>query len=334
MKTRIYLLILISLCLIGSCNNKSTPNVQQPATPQSQTSTLNNDTLVDIASIIENPGLYKDEKVKIRGYISQYIPGNATTTSYYYLKGDFGQGLKVITLSESPQVLKKYEVVGIVNINLAEAEAYLVEHQKVCLDCTVEEPPVQPSWCQENRTLCYIIIGGAILLLVLVIVYLILRITENKSKTYSDIQPYVSPLGSNPNVTSLSGESDFQTIKISHSAPKTLKLLPGKLQIVSGLDKGKEFKMQAFPTASGGILTIGREKKSGDAEFSHIQLLEKTVSRQQAELIFKDGKLYIKNLSETNFTQLNGKEIQPGEMELMEPNSVIKTGEVEFRYIL
>jgi hypothetical protein len=334
MKALTFIAALFSLFVLSSCMNKTNQNVQQPATVQEQNIRLSNDTLVGINSIISNPGLYKDEKVRMRGHISQYIPGDATTTSYYYLKGDFGEGIKVITLSEKPEVLKKYEVVGIVNINLAEAEAYLVEHQKICLDCPISPPPPPQSWCKANQTLCYIIIGGALLLLLLVIVYFILRSVNSKSRNYSEIHPYHTPPVPRPGSPVIPSDTDFQTIKISHSAPKTLKLLPGKLQIVSGLDKGKEFKMQAFPTATGGILTIGREKKSGDAEFSHIQLLEKTVSRQQAELVYKEGKLYIKNLSETNYTQLNGKELQPGEMTAMEPNSIIKTGEVEFKYVL
>jgi hypothetical protein len=73
---------------------------------------------------------------------------------------------------------------------------------------------------------------------------------------------------------------------------------------------------------------------TGDAAYSHIQLFEKTVSRRQAEIHYIDNKMYLINLSETNPTQLNGVELKPGETAEILDESVIKTGDVEFKYLV
>ena len=90
--------------------------------------------------------------------------------------------------------------------------------------------------------------------------------------------------------------------------------------------------ISGYPTPEGNIVTIGRESVSGEKAQAHIQLTERTVSRKQAELIARDKKLYVRNLSETNFTCLNGIEIMAGEVKEVKSGSIIKTGEVEFQY--
>ncbi|HEX2869108.1 MAG TPA: FHA domain-containing protein [Ignavibacteriales bacterium] len=129
-------------------------------------------------------------------------------------------------------------------------------------------------------------------------------------------------------------EADFRTIKIVPPAPQTITFIPGQLEIISGEDKGKSFRIAGFPTAEGSVVSIGREVVTGEKAYAHIQLNEKfrTVSRRQAELIYKDHKLLIRNLSETNLTQVDGLELQPGECAELKPNAKIRTGELEFQY--
>jgi len=64
------------------------------------------------------------------------------------------------------------------------------------------------------------------------------------------------------------------------------------------------------------------------------ELNQKTISRKQAEIISIEGKLYVKNISETNYTQVDGIELKPNEKVELKPNSTIRTGEIEFQYIL
>ncbi|MGE5354026.1 MAG: FHA domain-containing protein [Acidobacteriota bacterium] len=129
-------------------------------------------------------------------------------------------------------------------------------------------------------------------------------------------------------------DSDFRTIKIVPAAPQTITFIPGVLEIISGDDAGKSFRIAGFPTAEGSIVSIGREVVTGERAYAHIQLNEKfrTVSRRQAELIYKDHKLFVRNLSETNLTQVDGVELKPGECAELKPEAKIRTGELEFQY--
>ena len=186
-------------------------------------------------------------------------------------------------------------------------------------------------------------IGGILLLIVLIGFYFIQK-KKNETPSYpsggftepSGGNSFTSPAGGDAETMRITpNDSDFQTIKIStDAAPKTMKLLPGFLEITAGADTGKKFSISGYPTPNGSIISIGREAVSGDRKYAHIQLTEPTVSRKQAEIIAVGSNLEVKNLSSTNLTQLNGLEIQAGQKMKLEPNSVIKTGEVEFAYRL
>jgi pSer/pThr/pTyr-binding forkhead associated (FHA) protein len=79
---------------------------------------------------------------------------------------------------------------------------------------------------------------------------------------------------------------------------------------------------------------MGREPVTGERAYAHIQIDEKfhTVSRKQAELVWKDRKLYVKNLSDTNPTQVNGVEVKSGKPVHLKPGSIVRAGELEFEY--
>jgi len=188
----------------------------------------------------------------------------------------------------------------------------------------------------QTPVMMYVIVGGIALLFLLVIAYFVLgskklpnkfeaeSLIASEEATSGEVSPEPSPVR----------PSDFKTIRINIGGPKTLDTIPGKFEIISGRDIGKEFKMNGIPGPNGCVLTIGREKMTGDAAYSHIQLFEKTVSRRQAEIHYIDNKMFLVNLSETNPTQLNGVELKIAVATEILDESVIKTGEVEFKYLV
>ena len=127
-------------------------------------------------------------------------------------------------------------------------------------------------------------------------------------------------------------KDNLKTMVIPSTAPRTMKFIPGEFEVITGDDKGRIIKIGGYPTEDGSIVTIGREEVTGQRDFAHIQLKEKTISRRQAEIILKDGKMYIKNLSQTNYTKLDGKEIPPNTSSELNSGSVITFGEVEMKY--
>lgn len=129
-------------------------------------------------------------------------------------------------------------------------------------------------------------------------------------------------------------EEEFQTVKLASTSDKTLKFIPGQFIMLSGKDRGKPFRVAGFPTPEGSIITVGRDPVEGERAFAHIQLDVQTISRKHAELIFKNGQLHIKNLSETNPIEVNDSEINVGEEVPLPLDSELRLGEIRMKYIL
>jgi len=308
-----------------------------------------------IEQILQNPGNYTNEFVTIKGFITQYTPKAAETTANYLIKGEYGGVLKVNTSSAQPKINREYKVKGTVIIDPITQQPYIIEQEKIIIDegidndkdgvkdnvdnCPSVYNPDQADKDKDgigdacdkaDRTWLYILLGVFGVILIVVIVVLITRKGGSKEveapKTSEPI-PEAVP------VSEPAFDEDFKTIKIVKTPPpRTFKFIPGKMVMVSGTDKDKEFRLPGYPTPEGAIVSVGSIEVTGERSYAHIRLMEKTVSRKQAELIFKDQKLFIKNLSETNLTQLDGVELQPGEMKEVKFGSRIRTGELEFEY--
>lgn len=303
-----------------------------------------------IEEISNNPGMFNNDAVEIEGLVTQYVPSTSSTTSYYLIKGDYGGVIKVNTSESAPETNKKYKVSGTVYIDPNTHDAFISEKSKNSLETVTPPPPPPPS---GTDPLIYVIIILGIILLGSFIYFQASKGGKGKEKSgdkgsssTSERQRQTS-FQSSPQSAS-SGEtirmtppppqasSEFKTIKLAPSSPKTMTFIPGLLEIVSGEDKGKSFRIAGYPTSEGSVVSIGREAISGERAYAHIQLDERfrTVSRRQAELIYKDKKLVVKNLSETNLTQVDGIELRPGECMELKPNARIRTGELEFQYKL
>ena len=286
-----------------------------------------------VTKINDNPGAYSQEFVTIMGTVTQYTPKTANTTANYLVQDDYGSVIQVNTNNPDPETNEKYKITGTVIIDGLTGQPYIVEQNREELKILPPIPEVKPTEKPEpekssiNWTLV-IILGGSFLLLVILIIILFARRSKDKMEEY----PGESEGDYKEAPTAPAMENDFKTIKITTETSKTLKFIPGKLVIVSGVDKGKEFMISGYPTNEGNIITIGRDEVKGDRSYAHIQLKQRTVSRKQAELISRGDLLFIKNLSETNLSQLDGIELQPGEEKQLKADSIIKTGEIEFKY--
>ncbi|MES3630578.1 MAG: FHA domain-containing protein [Longimonas sp.] len=128
-----------------------------------------------------------------------------------------------------------------------------------------------------------------------------------------------------------------ETLKFK-APPKTMKFIPGKLVIISGPDKGREFRIAGFPREEddGNVVTIGRADVKGERAFAHIQLGDtyRTVSRIQAEIIQKtsDNEILLRNKSTTNPTRVNEEEVPPEETVELQNEDTIQMGELVLQY--
>ena len=304
---------------------------------------------IKVEDIRNNPYSFIGNKVTVEGLVTQFVH-DVGTTDYYLLKDDFGAIIKINTAEGAPVTNKKYSVVGIVYVEQPNGRPFISEKSRAMLEVpTAITPPDQQSHKTPetnlvqptNDNLIIYILSGAVV--VLIALYFILKSRKSKSASSDS---YAPPAFTPAQPTPLSGPTvkldmsdlqqqsgdDFKTIKIAASSPKTLKFIPGRLTIVSGEDTGKSFKIVGYPTPDGNVVTIGREEVKGDRAYSHIQLLQKTISRKQAEFIQRDGRLLVKNLSDTNLTQLDGVELKVNEKAELKTGSVMRIGELEVKY--
>jgi hypothetical protein len=293
--------ILIALTLIIGVNYSFAQTAQQG-------------TRISIEDIFDNPGRFENEVVTVEGIVTQYVMGTTQTTSFYTVQSSYGSIITVNTSAESPKVMKKYRISGVVVIDQSSRRPIIIEQSRKIID------PL-------DKLLPYLI-GLVVLLIIFLIIYMLVN-RKGTEKSSGDSAGQSGPSGE-PSASgggkSSGTDTDYETIRISKESPKTVKIIPGKFEIISGADKGKSFMISGLPTRDGVIVTLGRSRNS------NIQFFEKTVSRQQAELIYVNGKLFVKNLSHTNNTQVNGVEMDVDETRELPFGSVIKTGEVELLY--
>jgi hypothetical protein len=118
-------------------------------------------------------------------------------------------------------------------------------------------------------------------------------------------------------------------LRFSVPAEGTLQVLPGRFEIGSGLDAGREIRFVHVPGPNGMEITFGRS----DGElYRHIQLRDKTVSRQHARMQLREGKWYLVNLSKTNPVAYNGAELESDREQVLADGDRIEMGEVVFTF--
>ena len=282
-----------------------------------------------VKDILNNPSKYDGELVEVTGLVIQYVEATERTTAHYLLKDDYGAVIRINTAEGEPETNTKYNATGILYVDKMTNEPFISEKSRVKIpgDQPANVIIQQKTWLEEN-ILLVIFIGSAIILILLIIIFVNRKSSgsSGKEKTYvhkernPDQEPQPTP------------REDLKTMVVPKVSQKTMKFIPGEFQVLSGQDKGKNLKIAGYPTSEGSVVTIGREKVTGPRDYAHIELKEKTISRKQAEIISRDHSLYIKNLSETNFTQLDDEDIPVNQMKELKSGSVIGLGEVEIKY--
>jgi hypothetical protein len=293
--------------------------------------------VVAIEDITSNPGSFHHERVVFEGFITRYVAGTASTSSYYEIQGDYGARIRVNTSESAPKINARYRVVG--TITIYNQEPLVIETNKSLL----EEPPVIISnggGESDDNTMMIVIIIGLVVIAGLIIFFL------NKSRTAQPVAPAPEPFLP-PSMPTDGGSTmiinkgqSYDTIKFESSVPATMKFIPGKLEIINGPDKGKAFMLAGYPTPDGSVSSIGRDYEgwesalSGGRKYAHIRIKDesKTLSRMQAEIVYKNGKVFLKNLSSVNPSQVDGCEVPTNETMEIKTGSVIKAGFIEFRY--
>jgi hypothetical protein len=288
---------------------------------------LNQAVPISVDSICLNPGAFLNNAVQVSGLVTSYVPGG-TGASYYVLRGDHGWQLKVHTSERAPEIDRKYQVTGILYMDYAANESFISEQSRSEVAETGAGSQTQRS-SGTRSSQDPVILALTAFILVLVVLLAATLVKRNKS-----VGVRTSGTSSEPRGETKPAGQAFKMVKVPPSNSRTMKLIPGELVITSGEDGGRSFKIAGYPTPEGEVVTIGRGPVEGERSYAHIQLDGRfsTVSRRQAEFVFRAGILHLRNLSETNFTQIDGRELAVNQEAEVRPGSLIRCGDLELMY--
>ncbi|QJR34730.1 FHA domain-containing protein [Gemmatimonas groenlandica] len=126
-------------------------------------------------------------------------------------------------------------------------------------------------------------------------------------------------------------EFDGRSIRYSVPTDSTLQFLPGRLEVISGPDVGREIRFVRTPGRDAIEVTFGRNE---GPPYRHVQLHDATVSRAHARMRYRDGQWLLSNLSATNPVLRNGLVLDgDGDVDLaLAEGDRIEMGEVVFRF--
>ena len=298
-----------------------------------------------VKEINTDPYKFTREVVEIKGKVLQLCGDEKEVSSRGFIfRDDFGDDIKVVTASTYPEVDQHYRIIGMVIINSADKEKpeiNIIENSREKLNADVPvvniptQLPVQPLDKPELKKMgqgIYILFGLAFVLLVVIAILAFFMISnKNRTDTTADV---ASSFPDNldtaaPVIPEPASYIEDSSIKMAAPPEGTLKLLPGKLEMISGYDKHTDIRFFKLPTTEETEFTFGR---SPGPNYSHIQFKSPTVSSKQAKMVWTNGKYMLLNYSVTNPTKVNDVALEKDQSVPLEEGSRIEMGEVIFRF--
>jgi pSer/pThr/pTyr-binding forkhead associated (FHA) protein len=126
-----------------------------------------------------------------------------------------------------------------------------------------------------------------------------------------------------------SAPASTETVHFRRPSDQALQLLPGRLQVLSGLAAPREIRFVRIPGERPQLI-LGREPGSSPP---HVTLPSSTVSRQHARLDFSGGRWGLTNLSRTNPVVLNDETLSSADGErALADGDRIELGDVVLRF--
>jgi hypothetical protein len=120
-----------------------------------------------------------------------------------------------------------------------------------------------------------------------------------------------------------------ETVQFRRPSDQAVQLLPGRLQVLSGLTMPREIRFVRIPGERPQLI-LGREPGSSPP---HVALPSSTVSRQHARLDFSGGRWGLTNLSHTNPVVLNDETLSSADGErALADGDRIELGDVVLRF--
>lgn len=119
------------------------------------------------------------------------------------------------------------------------------------------------------------------------------------------------------------------TLRFHRPMDHSLHLLPGRLQVIEGADAGLEVRFVHLSDQDPPVITFGR---SEGPPYRHVQLLEPTVSRTHARMVFDDESWHLTSLSRTNPVSVNRLPMGDDNSIRLGDGDRVEMGALVFRY--
>jgi hypothetical protein len=309
--------------------------------------------VVPIGALDRDPR-YLVTRVTIEGVVKQWAEPKPGVSKGYLLADNYGAWLTVRTTREPlPKLGDSFFVTGIVRKDEETGDIFLLEEVREPINAPA--PPTTGTAPAETGSQKVIdalkdpyllaLIGiGFIFIVVLVLVFRLLggrREDEGYPVGYAPPPGAMLPDGSMQ--AALPG-SDYiavsgKTVKMfapSAAAGTTIKLLPGKLEVIAGETDSRAgtirfYRPQGGEPEGGYRFSFGRGQGT---PLQHVQLDSQTVSRKQATVRYQQSKHYLLNQAsaESNPTIVNDRPLSVDEEVLLEDGDRIEMGEIIMVY--
>lgn len=309
--------------------------------------------LTPIQRIRANPQSYLNEKVTLVGKVVRYV--DAKGSNAFYFEDEYGTQMRIVSTNALPALDSRWSLEGVVALEPT-GDPYLIESRRASVDqppTSATAPPVadtdldgvmdtadrcpntpmatkvDPAGCEPpNRLPLYAGLGALALALIGSGVYVARRSQPAPPPPPPSI-PTPDPL---PHPAP-KADDVFEGKTVRFFRPSqldaTLKLVPGRLVIASGPDKGNEIRF-VHVGAPVPEITFGR---SEGPRYTHISLTAPTVSRRHAMMRYEGGTWSIANFSDTNPATVNATPLASiGAPVALKDGDIIEFGEVSFRF--
>ena len=308
-----------------------------------------------ISLIKANWSAYLNERVRIDGFVTQFVDAGTRSTSFYSIKDDWGSVVKVRTSKQAPSVGKRYSIEGPVGIDPKTKDLFISEEMRLEAPIVQETAPAtqtasgetvvasaapKPSAAQPppatattpneagTSTLMYVAIGGAAAIILALGLILAFRSRSADGLASDFNNASAVPVDAPPAPEQV---IEGKTIKLHAPPPNTVKLLPGWFEVVSGDDVVKQIRFYKLGGEHGAETTFGR---ASGRPYAHIQLKATTVSSRQAKVTFDNGSAQLTNFAsiDSNPTIVNGRDLAVNESVPLRERDRVEMGEVSLLF--
>jgi hypothetical protein len=323
-----------------------------------------------VSVIKSNPTTFLNERVRIDGFVTQFVDAGSKSTSFFYLKDDWGAVIKVRTSKAAPSVGKRYSIEGPVGLDPRTKDLYVSEESRLELfkgtepvislgqtttispPTTKTEVPTDTAFIATATTATapsvvtstaaavdqgktetnwtLYALIGAAAVIVL-IAAIFLMLRTRRDEMQTEEYGVLTATRAEAPLPPPEQVIEGRTIKLHAPPPNTVKLLPGWFDVVGGDDVVKQIRFYSLGGERGAETTFGRV---AGRPYAHIQLKAPTVSSRQAKVAFDNGAAHLTNLasSDSNPTKLNGREMGVNESVALSESDRVEMGEVSLLF--